>query len=86
MAIKEEWGLQRIIADATGMGKAMVEDLMAYNMPVEGISLQRSVREEVLANLTVAMEHKTIQFPAIPIMLRQLREFQHIRMSNGNFK
>ncbi len=47
-------------------GKAMVEDLMAYNMPVEGISLQRSVREEVLANLTVAMEHKTIQFPSYP--------------------
>ena len=86
VAINEEWGLQRIIADATGMGKAMVEDLMAYNMPVEGISLQKSIRENVLANLTVAMEHRTIQFPAIPIMMRQLRAFQHIRMANGNFK
>ena len=85
-AISEEWGLQRIMADATGMGRAMVEDLMTYNMPVEGVSLQKNVREQMLASLTVAMEHKTITFPAIPILLRQLRAFQHIRMSNGNFK
>ncbi len=86
VAINQEWGIQRMVADATGMGRAMVEDLMAYNMPVEGISLQKNIREEVLANLTVAMEHKTIEFPAIPIMLRQLRAFQHIRMANGQFK
>ena len=86
VAINQEWGIQRMMADATGMGRAMVEDLMAYNMPVEGISLQKSIREELLANLTVAMEHKTITFPAVPILLRQLRAFQHIRMPNGNFK
>jgi hypothetical protein len=86
VAINQEWGIQRIMADGTGMGRAMVEDLMSYNMPVEGISLQKSIREELLANLTVAMEHKTITYPAVPILLRQLRAFQHIRMSNGNFK
>ena len=86
VAINEEWGLQRIMADATGMGLAMVQDLMAYNMPVEPVSIQKNVREELLATLTVAMEHKTIQFPAIPILLRQLRAFQHIRMSSGAFK
>ena len=86
VAINEEWGLQRIMADATGMGLAMVQDLMEYNMPVEPVSIQKNVREELLATLTVAMEHKTIQFPAIPILLRQLRAFQHIRMSSGAFK
>ena len=86
VAINQEWGVQRMMADATGMGRAMVEDLMAYNMPVEGVSLQKTVRDELLASLTIAMEHKTIQFPAVPILLRQLRAFQHIRMTSGAYK
>ena len=86
VAINQEWGIQRMMADATGMGRAMVEDLMAYNMPVEGVSLQKTIRDALLAELTVAMEHKTITFPAVPILIRQLRAFQHIRMSNGAFK
>ena len=86
VAINQEWGIQRIMADATGMGLAMVQDLMAQNLPVEGVSIQRTVREKLLADLTVAMEHRTIQFPAIPILLRQLRAFQHVRMSSGAFK
>ena len=86
IAINQEWGLQRIMADASGMGLAMVQELEASNLPVEGVSIQKNNRENLLATLQVAMEHKTIQFPAIPIMLRQLRAFQHVRMSSGNFK
>jgi len=86
VAINQEWGLQRIMADASGMGLAMVHDLEANNLPVEGVSIQKNNREKLLAELQVAMEHKTIQFPAVPIMLRQLRAFQHVRMSSGAFK
>jgi len=81
-----DWGVQRLIVDATGMGKAMAQDLAAQNLPVEEVAIMRNTREELLAGLQVAIERASLGFPPIPMLLRQLRAFQHIRMASGLIK
>ena len=81
----KEWGVQNLVPDASGMGKAMVQELVSLELPIEGdgYSITGANRDGLLSTLVVAMERETISFPPIPALLRQLRAFQYRRSSGG---
>jgi hypothetical protein len=89
--IADHWGLEAICPDASSLGKGLVQDLVEMGLPIvpndgqgnAGVAFVGSRRGEYLSRLAVALERGTIQFPAIPSLLRQLRMFQHVVTSTG---
>ena len=86
------WGLSRLIVDATGMGGDMFVSQMAEaGLPVEPFiisdnSNRTGVRTYLLESLVVAIEQRSVTFPSIAPLLRQLRAFQYRKLPGGSFK
>tara|TARA_Y100000310_G_scaffold251432_1_gene257945 strand:- start:2747 stop:4045 length:1299 start_codon:yes stop_codon:yes gene_type:complete len=77
------WGVQELVADSSGMGKALVQELEEAALPVTAFDITGANRTELLGELQVATERATITFPNIPLLTRQLRAFQYQRMKTG---
>lgn len=79
------WGVQRLIPDASSLGKGFCMELLNEGLPVEGgtdglgIALTGEHRSNILNALLIALERETIHFPNIPLLIRQLRAFQYIQ-------
>ena len=85
--IAKEWDVSRLVIDATGMGgDIFVQEIQEAGLPVEPFIITAASREHILQNLGVAMERQTVHFPAVPTLLRQLRAFQHRKMSSGRYR
>lgn len=84
--IHAHWNIQRLVADATGMGQAMVQEFVADGMNVEAFQIVGENRSNLLGKLAVALERETLHFPSIPLLLRQLRAFQYRRTKTGMWK
>ena len=85
--IAKQWGLSRLVIDATGMGgDIFTQELQEANMPVEPYILTASSRSSLLQELAVAMERGTVSFPSVPMLLRQLRAFQYRKMPGGTYR
>jgi hypothetical protein len=82
--ICQEWEVQRLVIDATGMGGDMFTSEMAEaNLPVEPFIITSASREALLQELVIALERRTVSFPNITALLRQLRAFQYRRLPSG---
>jgi len=76
-AIHEEWELESIVFDATGLGGKMAsDDFDETNLPVVPYTIQGQHRTDLLEMLAGAIERVTISFPPIKPLLRQLRSMQ----------
>ena len=86
--ICREWGVTRLILDATGMGgDIFVSEMEEMRMPVEPYIIGSAAsRDGLLQALVVALERRTISFPSVAPMLRQLRAFQYRRLPSGRFR
>ena len=85
--LTKEWGIQRLVIDATGMGgDIFTSELVEAGLPVEPYIFTASSRESLLQQLLVSFERETLHFPHIPSMLRQIRAFQFRKMPSGNFR
>jgi hypothetical protein len=81
-----DWGLQkqRIInayqkfyctsgvIDATGVGDAIFDDLHSAGLNVEGFKFTSTTKQELVSNLSVAMDNGQIKYPAIPELTDEL--------------
>jgi hypothetical protein len=82
-----DWGLERIVVDASSFGgDIFTQELIEAGIPVEPFQITWTSRTPLLETLAVALERESIHFPPIPPLLRQLRAFQHRKMSSGNVK
>lgn len=87
VGIHDQWGLSRLVMDASGMGGKMAEeDLMQTTLPLEPVSITGDNRREMLERLAGAIERVTITFPPVPALLRQLRMMSTRRTSGGNYR
>jgi len=87
LVISQEWGLERIVVDATGMGGDMYQEAISeLGLPVEPFNIDRSTREPLLTALQVALERETIHFPPVPSLLRELRNLQPRRLATGGWR
>ena len=85
--IAKEWNVSRLVIDATGMGgDIFVQEIQESGLPVEPFIITSASREHLLQAVGVSMERQTINFPAVPSMLRQLRAFQYRKMSSGRWR
>ena len=83
----KEWGVTRLVVDASAMGgDVFASELIEVGLPVEPFQISRTTRIPLLQNLAVSLERQTISFPPIPKTLRELRSFQHVQQSNGEFR
>ena len=82
-----DWGIQRLLPDATGMGRMACQELLAEGLPVEGgfdgdgVQIVGQTRHDLLGSLQLAIERETITFPNVPSLIRQLHAFQYITMT-----
>ena len=85
--LNEEWGFSRVLCDTSNMGGIMAyQELSEANVSVEEFKFQGENRQRILGNIQVAIERATVSFPHIDTLIRELRSFQFIRMSNGLYK
>jgi hypothetical protein len=83
----KEWGVTRLVVDASAMGgDVFASELIEVGLPVEPFQISRTTRIPLLQNLAVSLERQTVSFPPIPETLRELRAFQHVQQSNGEFR
>jgi hypothetical protein len=85
--IAREWGVSRLVLDATGMGGDMfTAELQEAGLPVEPYIITAASRENLLQGLSLGLDRETIRFPPIPGLLRQLRAFQYRKMPSGTYR
>jgi hypothetical protein len=88
--IAKEWGVERLIVDATGMGgDIFTQELEAEGVPVEPYIItggDNGSRIELLNTIAVSLERETIHFPPVGSLVRQLRAIQPIRRQGGGYK
>lgn len=87
LRICKEWGLSRLVVDATGMGgDIFAAELMEAGLPVEPFQITTGSREDILQYLAVSLERQNVSFPKIDRLLRELRAFQFVRLPSGRYR
>lgn len=66
-----------ILQDATGVGDAVLEMLIAKGLSVEGYVYTNLSKKLLIEGLQVAIEHTEISFPAIPVLIHELSMMQY---------
>lgn len=94
-----DWGLQKTrisnvyrkfncvrgIIDATGVGDAVFDDLKNQGLDLEGFKFTSTTKQELVSNLSVAMDNQTIHYPKIDTLIDELEMYAYEQRSNGSF-
>lgn len=96
---KIDWGLQKSritnvynqyhcingIIDATGVGDAVFDDLINQGLAIEGFKFTATTKQELVSNLSIAMDNQTISYPPIPELINELEIYAYEQRANGTF-
>lgn len=77
------YGRCRLIVDATGVGDAVVEEMVREGLPVEPFVFSASSKAQAIENLVVAIENKELSFPDLPTFLLELEVFEFKERAHG---
>lgn len=94
-----DWGLQKSriinvynkfdctngIIDATGVGDAVFDDLRNEGLDLEGFKFTSTTKQELVSNLSVAMDNGDIHYPHIDTLIDELEMYAYEQRSNGQF-
>lgn len=94
-----DWGLQKSriinvyqkfkcakgIIDATGVGDAVFDDLKNQGLDLEGFKFTSTTKQELVSNLSVAMDNQRIKYPEIEALIDELEMYAYEQRSNGQF-
>lgn len=94
-----DWGLQKSrianvyrkfncakgIIDATGVGDAVFDDLKNDGLDLEGFKFTSTTKQELVSNLSVAMDNSTIHYPRIETLIDELEMYAYEQRANGQF-
>lgn len=94
-----DWGIQKAriinayqkfkcgsgVIDATGVGDAIFDDLIAAGLNVEGFKFTSTTKQELVSNLSVAMDNGNIKYPLIDTLIDELEMYAYEQRANGNF-
>lgn len=69
----------RLIMDGTGVGVPIIDDLRAKGINVESYVFTQKSRVDLLTNLQIKLEQKTIRIPNNEKLLEQLESMQFVR-------
>lgn len=94
-----DWGLQknRIISayqkfkcgygvmDATGVGDGIFDDLINAGLNLEGFKFTSTTKQELVSNLSIAMDNQAIRYPKIETLTDELSLYAYEQRANGQF-
>lgn len=94
-----DWGLQKAriidaynrfrcfygVIDATGVGDGIFDDLTAAGLNLEGFKFTSTTKQELVSNLSVAMDNGDIHYPAIETLIDELGLYAYEQRANGQF-
>lgn len=94
-----DWGLQKArissvykkfnctngIIDATGVGDAIFDDLKNDGLNLEGFKFTATTKQELVSNLSVAMDNQEIHYPNIETLIDELEMYAYEQRANGQF-
>ena len=62
----------RILLDSTGVGDPIYDNLRRSNVQVEGYKFTNASKKDLIENLSISIENRTISYPDIPVLLSEL--------------
>lgn len=94
-----DWGLQKSriegayrkfncvsgVIDATGVGDGIFDDLYNAGLNLEGFKFTSTTKQELVSNLSVAMDNHAIKYPNIETLIDELSIYAYEQRSNGTF-
>lgn len=94
-----DWGLQKSriieaykrfncingIIDATGVGDGIFDDLINAGLNIEGFKFTNSTKQELVSNLSIAMDNQAIKYPKIEVLTDELSLYAYEQRANGQF-
>lgn len=72
--------------DGTGVGDPIVEDVKASGVNVNCFIISNRSKQELIEKLRTDIEFGRITFPQLPILIKELRNYEYEINSNGNIK
>lgn len=77
----------RLVVDCRGVGDGIFDDLKRLQVNVEPFNLSsNAIKEQLIENLTIAIENREIRYPEIPELLNELQIFEYVTTPSGNNK
>lgn len=94
-----DWGLQKAriidaytrfkcgsgVIDATGVGDGIFDDLKNAGLNLEGFKFTSTTKQELVSNLSIAMDNQTIHYPKIDTLTDELSLYAYEQRPNGQF-
>lgn len=62
----------RLLLDSSGVGDPIYDNLRRSGLPVEGYKFTNASKKDLIENLSIAIENKTISYPDIPVLISEL--------------
>jgi len=85
-SIHQSAPMKALMVDETGIGGPIVEHLRELGLPVIGINLTESVKEEMFGRLKLSLEKGDLILPNDPQLLSHLNCIQYERTWRGGFR
>lgn len=73
----------RVVMDSTGLGDPICQDIRHAGVAVEPFIISNRSKQELIEKLRVNIEFAHITFPQVPVMIRELENFEYNFKSSG---
>tara|TARA_Y100000310_G_scaffold178144_1_gene178126 strand:+ start:719 stop:2176 length:1458 start_codon:yes stop_codon:yes gene_type:complete len=83
MEAYQQFRVGRIKMDSTGVGDPLYDRLFYRGLPIEPFLFTNESKYRLLTDLAVGIERRYLSYPAIPIMLREMKSLQPTRLPSG---
>ena len=72
--------------DGTGVGDPIVEDVKASGVKTQCYIISNRSKQELIEKLRADIEFGRVSFPQLPVLIKELRNYEYEVNSNGNIK
>ncbi len=81
--MNQQFHLQKLLVDQTGIGEPILEALNEQGLPAEGETLTQDIKAELLTNLKLTMEQQQLALPYNKQLCQQINDQQYAYSKNG---
>jgi phage FluMu gp28-like protein len=78
-----QFKLQKLLADQTGIGEPILEELQAQGITAEGAKLTQDTKTEILTHLKLTMQQQRLAIPYDKRLCQQINDQQFAYTRNG---
>lgn len=73
----------RLLIDSTGVGDPIFDSLLRMQIRVEGYKFTSASKADLIENLSIAIDARSISFPNIPELINELKLYGYKRLPSG---